>query len=660
MTAVPRAHADVPGGSDRALLVDIVVNNHNYGRFLRQAVDSALDQSYEIVNVIVVDDGSTDDSRDVLADYRDRVDLVLKANGGQASTLNAGFSRCTGDVVIFLDADDLLHPDAAALATGALAADPGVVKVQYRLQVVDADGLPTGAVKPPEHLPLPNGDVRRAELAFPFDLVWMATSGNAFRTKTLRRIMPIPEREFAACPDWYLVHLTALLGPVVSLRDIGGSYRVHGGNAYEPGGATVDVAHIRQTVACAAVTSTAIRRLAGELGLEERSRGPLAVSDVANRLISVKLEPAAHPVPSDRVRHLAVEGMRAALGRFDVSWVMRALFVAWFAMTALAPRALVPPLAESFLFPQRRRLLNAWLGRLHRRSDGQRSSSSSRRDHYDVEVELAGRIRHASREERLGGLYAAVYSERLARISNHPLVLRSKDTAARRRAMHPQLRLLRPFLTPTVVFMEVGPGDCALAVAVAARVSHVYAVDVSEGLLDRSSLPPNVDLVHTGGVAIAVPAGTVDVAYSNQVLEHLHPDDAEEHVRAIYSALAPGGRFICITPNRLSGPWDISRTFDEVSAGLHLKEYTISELADLLRRVGFDVSLMPTYHGHRLLPAVPEFPLRLLEHVLERLPHRVRCVAALPLAAVKVVATKAERPQTLQHVSRGGAGSRSA
>ena len=76
--------------------------------------------------------------------------------------------------------------------------------------------------------------MRLDELAFPFDLAWMATSANAFRADALRRILPIPEDEFRTCADWYLVHLMALLGPVVSLGSVGGSYRIHGANNYEP------------------------------------------------------------------------------------------------------------------------------------------------------------------------------------------------------------------------------------------------------------------------------------------------------------------------------------------------------------------------------------------------------------------------------------------
>ena len=215
------------------LAVDIVIDNYNYAQFLGEAIDSALAQTHKKVRVIVVDDGSTDDSKDVLRGYEGKIEAVLKENGGHASAFNAGTARCRGDVVIFLDADDLLAPEAAARAARAFAADASVVKVQSRMEVVDAEGRSTGLVKPPPHIPMPNGDVRREELSQPFDLPWVPTSANSFRLEAMQRVMPIPEQEYRMCAERYLVHVITLLGPVVSLDEVGAYYRVHGDNAYE-------------------------------------------------------------------------------------------------------------------------------------------------------------------------------------------------------------------------------------------------------------------------------------------------------------------------------------------------------------------------------------------------------------------------------------------
>jgi glycosyltransferase involved in cell wall biosynthesis len=357
--------------------VDVVINNYNYARFLGVAVESALAQTHQRVNVIVVDDGSTDESRELLARYDGQVELVLKQNGGQASALNTGFLRSRADVVIFLDADDRLRPDTTALVASTFGRNPRVAKVQYRMEVIDDAGRTTGAVKPPVHVPLPQGDLSRAELVFPFDLPWLPTSGNAFRSDALRRIMPIPEEEFASCADWYLVHLTALLGEVVTLQEIGAEYRVHGGNRYEPALPTIDLAHIRQAVIYAAATKQALTTLTDELRLSRPYHRILSVADLSNRLVSLKLEPDLHPIRHDRLWRLMLDGVCAAARRFDVSWAMRFVYIGWFAIMAASPGPVAYQLAERFLFPEQRRRLNPLLRRFHRWNRGTRTTMGS-------------------------------------------------------------------------------------------------------------------------------------------------------------------------------------------------------------------------------------------------------------------------------------------
>jgi hypothetical protein len=270
--------------------------------------------------------------------------------------------------VLFLDADDTLEPEAAARVAAAFAADDAIAKVQFRMDVIDAEGKPTGEVKPPLHLPMPGGDLRRDELAFPYDLAWLPTSANAFRASALRRILPIPEASYPVCgADWYLIHLMTLLGPVVSLEQVSGSYRVHGANSYEPAAPTLDLAHIRETIGYAHETSTALLRLATELGLPRPDR-ILSVADLANRLVSLRIEPNLHPIPGDRKGHLLADAVRATRRRTNVSVPMRLTFVAWFIAMAVVPRSLARRLAELFLFPQRRSSFNRILGLLQRQA----------------------------------------------------------------------------------------------------------------------------------------------------------------------------------------------------------------------------------------------------------------------------------------------------
>lgn len=352
-------------GNSAGPRVDVVVNNYNYARYLGAAIDSVRAQDYPLLRLIVVDDGSSDESRELIEARRDELDeVVLKPNGGQASAINAGLERCQGDVVVFLDADDLLLPRAVSRLAAEFTADPGLAKVQARMEVIDGEGHRSGVLKPPPHLPLPSGELRQAELAYPFDLTWLPTSANAFRLATLRQLGPLPEERFRVCADYYLVHLTPLLGRVASLSEVCSLYRVHGANNYELDLKELDLAHVRATIGFAKSTREEILRVAAENGIAHPSE-ILSIADLSNRMISLRLEPGAHPLPDGRLGLLR-DSVIACRRRDNVSAAMKAMFVAWFAAMAAAPRALARPLAERFLFPERRGALNRVLGRLHR------------------------------------------------------------------------------------------------------------------------------------------------------------------------------------------------------------------------------------------------------------------------------------------------------
>src|SRR5262249_39816477 len=132
-----------------------------------------------------------------------------------------------------------------------------------------------------------------------------------------------------------------------------------------------------------------------------------------------------------------------------------------------------------------------------------------------------------------------------------------------------------------------GPGDCHLAMTVARRVRHVYAVDVADEIANHGQRLSNFTLIISDGVRLGVPPEIVHVAYSHQLLEHLHPDDAAEQLQEISTPLAPGGVYICTPPHCFSGPHDISKFFDPEATGFHLKEYTYRELRALFRSAGF-------------------------------------------------------------------------
>jgi glycosyltransferase involved in cell wall biosynthesis len=210
--------------------VSVIIGNYNYGRFLGEAIDSALGQTHPDTEVVVVDDGSTDHSREVLAGYGDRVIPVVKANGGMGSTYNAGLPRSRGEVVLFLDADDLLLPSAAAAAVQALR-DSGVAKAHWPLYEVDEWGRRTGEVVPRQ--PLPEGDFRAATIATgPDCYLSPPTTGNAWSRRFLDQVLPLPEPEYRQHADAYLATLAPLFGTVRRVAEPQAHYRIHGSNDY--------------------------------------------------------------------------------------------------------------------------------------------------------------------------------------------------------------------------------------------------------------------------------------------------------------------------------------------------------------------------------------------------------------------------------------------
>jgi glycosyltransferase involved in cell wall biosynthesis len=210
----------------------IVINNYNYGRFLADAIESALAQSHKDIEVIVVDDGSTDDSRQVMSRYADRITAVCKANGGQASAYNAGFAASRGDIVCFLDADDTLNETAIAEAAAAFE-DSHLVNVEWQLQIVDGLGEATGKFVPEKRLP--DGNLRELSILIGPLYDWWFTppsSGNCYSRRFLQETMPVPEPPFCHGADVYLTILAPIYGEVHRLAEPQGTYRIHGKNNY--------------------------------------------------------------------------------------------------------------------------------------------------------------------------------------------------------------------------------------------------------------------------------------------------------------------------------------------------------------------------------------------------------------------------------------------
>ena len=222
-----------PSGQVAWPLVSVLINNHNYARFLGAAIESALSQDYPRIEVVVVDDGSTDNSREVIAAYGNRVVPVLKPNGGQGSAFNAGVRASGGEILCFLDADDIFHRGKVSRIVDVfleqgLAAKP--LMVHHLLAVTDEDGRPLD--EEPHGRPHAS-PLNLCAFAKRYRFIWNEagpTSCLSINRRIADRIFPIPEAGVRISADDFVIGAASLLGELRSIRDILADYRVHGAN----------------------------------------------------------------------------------------------------------------------------------------------------------------------------------------------------------------------------------------------------------------------------------------------------------------------------------------------------------------------------------------------------------------------------------------------
>ena len=334
-------------GNSTLPLVSICINNYNYARFLGAAIESCLAQTYERIETIVVDDGSTDDSREVLASFGDRIRVLLQGNKGQSAAVNAGVREATGDIVVLLDADDVLLADTVSRAVDAFSRDDKLVRLQWQLELMTEGGVPSGRVIPSDGWSLPTGDLRRHALRYR-TYVWNPTSASAYRMRVLLEVLPVPESTYARStgPDLYLSETVVLLGSVGVLDGVGGYYRIHGVNA-----STVqrddEVAWLRVKVDEILSGHEHVRTLAGRTGRTDCPQDARQARDwafAAYRLALLRLDATRYPLRGDSVLSVARHGVVSSLTHPHLTARQRLKRASWFVLVAIAPVARVPEL----------------------------------------------------------------------------------------------------------------------------------------------------------------------------------------------------------------------------------------------------------------------------------------------------------------------------
>ena len=333
--------------------VSIVINNHNYGRYLGAAIDSALRQDYEALEVVVVDDGSTDDSRAVIRRYGDRVTAVFKAQGGQASALNHGSAVARGDVVFFLDADDMLWPQAASTVVRAWT--PDLAKAQFNLRFVDETGRSTGRLFASE---LFSGDLR-ADLLDGVN-IYPPTTGNAYARTLLDKLLPIPEQTWSLHADAYLAWLAPFYGSVLSMTDPLGDFRLHGANRWKTSG-NLSPERLRQELQLLLDVEALLKSRQADLGLRLAEDWLLSTPASLKVRLAYVLnvhEPAL--VPQDTRWSVTCRGVRSVWRFPRYRLAKRLLYAAWFLCVGLLPRSLTAGVQRVGLNPRSRsRLVSA-------------------------------------------------------------------------------------------------------------------------------------------------------------------------------------------------------------------------------------------------------------------------------------------------------------
>ena len=315
--------------------LSVVIPNHNYDRFLGAAVDSALALDWPEVEIIVVDDGSTDTSLEVLRRFGDRIRVISQPNAGPRVACNRGFAESRGDAVMFLDSDDALEPSFAREVAAVWR--PGVSKVQVQMRRVDAGGSPRGRVFP-AFREAPSPEQVRHWMADTASYPTPPGSGNVYARTFLERLFPLDGR-CGDATDSACLAAAPFLGDVVTVPEPLVRYRVHGRNRsslrIDPARFTRQLERPYQRQRFAWEVSGLASGPDEPAGLVESLRRGRHLLQM--RIAERRLNPGLPPIPDDGRGRLAVDAVRNVSSPGPESVVLRLATALWCLVTLLAP-----------------------------------------------------------------------------------------------------------------------------------------------------------------------------------------------------------------------------------------------------------------------------------------------------------------------------------
>lgn len=212
------------------MLVSILINNYNYGKYLKSAIDSAINQNYFPTEIIVVDDGSTDQSKDIILSYGTKITSIFKENGGQASAFNAGFKASKGELIFFLDSDDFFLADKVRKVVDIFYNHSSVGFIFHKLQYIDEHECNL-EVSDQQNIQTQVVDFRK-HFQKGKKFQYSVPCGLCFRRRLLEKILPMPEAETVTLSDNYLKYAALGLSPGMFLADKLAVQRIHSSNIY--------------------------------------------------------------------------------------------------------------------------------------------------------------------------------------------------------------------------------------------------------------------------------------------------------------------------------------------------------------------------------------------------------------------------------------------